>query len=259
MDINLITGAAFVGVAAVGVGICWAMRTAPEAYQDADGFKLGLPPGHGEFAVSQESVTLPHLITPANSNEPQRELIDWTQPLEHVDGTPLVFAYPNDPTDEDGKAWTHDQHPGAAPSLIVDTTGRWWGDDHNPTAPQMIRNRRLRLTDDQRRVLNRMCADIGVTALKISEHTALPLQRVRVAQRQLRDMGLASLQPLYDEDDGLFRGTGYLLTSAGLDAQVTMRADAREQLRGIVANDAPRCSVTGQPLTARERFEAQCG
>lgn len=78
-------------------------------------------------------------------------VIDWTQPLELLDGTPvrLVEGYDAQKGDsywlierEDGKMLTSSQHPGWSGNpredLLLEDNGAWWMD---PSGPSFVRNR----------------------------------------------------------------------------------------------------------------------
>lgn len=73
----------------------------------------------------------------------------------------------------------------------------------------------LRLTRVQRLVLGQMSEDWGDTAGTIAERIGSTTDLVNAARRELRQMGLAHFGPLYSEDDGRPRGSGYTLTAAG--------------------------------------------
>lgn len=77
--------------------------------------------------------------------------IDWSMPLEHVDGTPLVFltglAAPDGEGDfhlirEDGLGFSLDQQKYGKTPLIVRPNGTEWDEDRNVGAVR-VRNRRL--------------------------------------------------------------------------------------------------------------------
>lgn len=76
-------------------------------------------------------------------------MIDWTKPLEHIDGTPLkidpkIRDNPDDAGDyylirEDGQSFLDAPVQGAAPNLIVRPDGHeWLAHDSDPV---LVRNR----------------------------------------------------------------------------------------------------------------------
>ena len=157
--------------------------------------------------------------------------IDWSKPLELVDGTPLVFNDPGAPMDsdgdyllvrEDGKLFTEGQHPGhSLDYFCAAPNGKWWFDEARDEAAPLVRNRVAvpanenlpALTVNQCAVLCEMSGDIGYTAATLARRTGLQLDVVVEVRRELRRLGLANFGPLLDDVDGRLMGRGYTLTA----------------------------------------------
>lgn len=212
-----------------GGALAWAYykcRTAPEGYQDADGFHYG-----------EQPVPVPALQDIPRA--PTAPAIDWTKPLELSDGTPVVLS-PQDVwdganPDADGDYWVRreDGRP-------FENEEPFYGNIHACIDPEfvtrhgLIRNRAEppaaansnlpALTDDQVAVLLEMHEEIGNTAATLARWTGLPHRRVVNARRELADNGLAIFGPLYADggESNRLAGRGYVLTPAGHDLKMKL-------------------------------------
>ena len=222
MDFSITAVAVQSGAAlAVSAMIGWEIyrtRRDRKAMNDATGVEPPLQPWEG-----------PRETAPA---------IDWSKPVEYVDGTPLVRAYRKDYPDcygdyhlvrEDGAVFLASS--GSATGLIVSRNGKFWLDAEREDAPVLVRNRAEAtatepanenlppLTVNQCAVLCEMSGDYGHTAATLSRFTGLTTGVVSTVRRELRDMGLAECGPVLDEDTGKPNGSGYWLTEAGTQAR----------------------------------------
>jgi hypothetical protein len=173
-------------------------RNAPAGYEDEGGFHYGDP------------------------SAPGRQ-IDWDKPLEFVDDMGnVVPAVIVEPITAHGTVRIEENSRGRAGTWWCDrTTGEVLGlstyvRNRAAIEPPVAANSNVpQLTDTQRAVLLWMHPEIGYSASRISDWTGLPIGRVRAAQRELFQLGLANFGTLFSDEDGKLRGRGYWLTDAG--------------------------------------------
>lgn len=73
------------------------------------------------------------------------------------------------------------------------------------------------LTTNERAVLRELSGDYGYSAADLAEKTGLTVKEVTVARKSLKARGFAEYSLLINEDDGMMKCSGYILTPAGAD------------------------------------------
>lgn len=163
--------------------------------------------------------------------------IDWTKPLELLDGTPVrlgPYGFGGKNPDKDGDFWVEREdggriagtQGGAYYSMCVHPNGCEENTEivivrnrtEAPAVPAPANSNLPQLTPDQRTVLLEMSQVSAKTAAYLREATGLPHVRVVEARQQLAAMGLAHLSTPHGG------GRGYLLNSEGVVARNALLA-----------------------------------
>lgn len=206
-----------IAVTAAGVAACGALAwraalTAPEGYEDAEGFHIGPTPAPVDILNGP--------VVPASVIAP---VIDWTKPLEAVrDGKvhPVEYKFFNEGglvphrVAFDGWSNWHACDDGRVPGTHIVIRNR-------AEAPAVANDNLPKLTHEQARVLAEMHSEISYPAAKLASWTGLSEKAVTKARKELKALGLVEYGTLRGDggESHEIAGRGYWLTKAGRKAQ----------------------------------------